>query len=211
MCSKFLTTITTLFFVAFCGVAQATTFTFGDGSPIFPTGYTEAGMTISNISPPPVNFAYVRDWQATTCCYTTTGTERELLFNTGDLTSPATRDFVFSLVSGGTFDLQALDFEDPGNNFSTSGYVRVLASNGANQLFDPTAFGTAVLVGFQNIVSFTLRCEGGCQATVDNIVFSENLAAVPLPAALPLFVTGLGAMGLVAWRRNRKVAAKPAN
>ena len=32
-------------------------------------------------------------------------------------------------------------------------------------------------------------------------------AATPLPAALPLFATGLGALGLLGWRRNRKNAA----
>lgn len=31
-------------------------------------------------------------------------------------------------------------------------------------------------------------------------------AATPLPAALPLFATGLGAMGLLGWRRKRKAA-----
>jgi hypothetical protein len=30
--------------------------------------------------------------------------------------------------------------------------------------------------------------------------------ATPLPAALPLFATGLGALGLLGWRRRRKVA-----
>ena len=30
------------------------------------------------------------------------------------------------------------------------------------------------------------------------------VAAVPLPAALPLFATGLGALGLLGWRRKRK-------
>jgi len=30
--------------------------------------------------------------------------------------------------------------------------------------------------------------------------------AVPLPAALPLFATGLGVMGLLGWRRKRRVA-----
>lgn len=29
----------------------------------------------------------------------------------------------------------------------------------------------------------------------------------PLPATLPLFATGLGALGLMAWRRKHKVAA----
>jgi len=33
------------------------------------------------------------------------------------------------------------------------------------------------------------------------------IEATPLPAALPLFATGLGAMGLLGWRRKRKVAA----
>ena len=28
----------------------------------------------------------------------------------------------------------------------------------------------------------------------------------PLPAALPLFATGLGALGLLGWRRKRKAA-----
>ena len=34
-----------------------------------------------------------------------------------------------------------------------------------------------------------------------------NVSPTPLPAALPLFVTGLGALGLLGWRRKRKNAA----
>jgi hypothetical protein len=34
-----------------------------------------------------------------------------------------------------------------------------------------------------------------------------QLNPVPLPAALPLFATGLGALGLLGWRRKRKAAA----
>jgi hypothetical protein len=32
-------------------------------------------------------------------------------------------------------------------------------------------------------------------------------AVTPLPAALPLFATGLGALGLIGWRRKRKAAS----
>src|SRR5262249_42887655 len=35
-------------------------------------------------------------------------------------------------------------------------------------------------------------------------VTGSAVAATPLPAALPLFATGLGAMGLIGWRRKRK-------
>jgi len=44
-----------------------------------------------------------------------------------------------------------------------------------------------------------------------NISVVAAVNPVPLPAALPLFVTGLGALGLLGWRRKRKnVAANAA-
>jgi hypothetical protein len=36
------------------------------------------------------------------------------------------------------------------------------------------------------------------------LVYDYTPAATPLPAALPLFATGLGALGLLGWRRKRK-------
>jgi hypothetical protein len=38
-------------------------------------------------------------------------------------------------------------------------------------------------------------------------VTNPDLSATPLPATLPLFATGLGAMGLFGWRKKRKNAA----
>ena len=43
------------------------------------------------------------------------------------------------------------------------------------------------------------------QFAVDPTAF--DAVATPLPAALPLFATGLGALGLLGWRRKRKAAA----
>jgi hypothetical protein len=34
-----------------------------------------------------------------------------------------------------------------------------------------------------------------------------SVTATPLPAALPLFATGLGALGLLGWRKKRKSLA----
>ncbi len=38
----------------------------------------------------------------------------------------------------------------------------------------------------------------------DTLVISS---VTPLPAALPLFATGLGALGLLGWRRKKKASA----
>jgi hypothetical protein len=37
--------------------------------------------------------------------------------------------------------------------------------------------------------------------------FAVESSVVPVPAALPLFATGLGALGLLGWRRKRKIKA----
>jgi hypothetical protein len=48
---------------------------------------------------------------------------------------------------------------------------------------------------------FIDECVGACGS------LTAATSATPLPAALPLFATGLGAMGLFGWRRKRKGAA----
>jgi hypothetical protein len=40
-----------------------------------------------------------------------------------------------------------------------------------------------------------------------DVSFSIATSETPLPAALPLFASGLGALGLLGWRRKRKAAA----
>ena len=48
---------------------------------------------------------------------------------------------------------------------------------------------------------------GSSDSDYDDLMFVGHISAVPLPAALPLFATGLGALGLLGWRRKRKAAA----
>jgi hypothetical protein len=45
----------------------------------------------------------------------------------------------------------------------------------------------------------------GPNSRADGIVTTES-TATSLPAALPLFATGLGALGLLGWRRKRQAA-----
>jgi hypothetical protein len=47
-------------------------------------------------------------------------------------------------------------------------------------------------------------CDGCSNPT--GLLVSADVPAVPLPAALPLFATGLGALGLLGWRRKKKTA-----
>ena len=42
-------------------------------------------------------------------------------------------------------------------------------------------------------------------AEIDNLEFN-NAGATPLPAALPLFGSGLGVLGLLGWRKKKKAA-----
>lgn len=42
---------------------------------------------------------------------------------------------------------------------------------------------------------------------INQMTITPGVSATPLPAALPLFATGLGALGVLGWRRRRKAAA----
>jgi len=87
-----------------------------------------------------------------------------------------------------------------------------------------TAAPTLAIFNWTDITSVVLSTSGGTWAgytclgancgnrgpSIDDEVALDNVtinAATPLPAALPLFATGLGVMGLVGWRRKRKNAA----
>ena len=56
---------------------------------------------------------------------------------------------------------------------------------------------------FQTLLNYPPEAGSG---RITFIEVSSDLSAVPLPAALPLFATGLGALGLLGWRRKRKAS-----
>jgi hypothetical protein len=70
-----------------------------------------------------------------------------------------------------------------------------LATNQLNQSFNGD-FNDTALVSFTPLDDVTVDSASG--------VFPGTVAATPVPAALPLFATGLGGLGLLGWRRKRK-------
>jgi hypothetical protein len=127
------------------------------------------------------------------------------------LNGPANATFVFN-VSGTMQENQAMTLlggvtaSDILFNFlGTSG--NVLSTSGGDRLF-----GTFLATnggGFQfsnlNLTGELINTAGNVQLVSGSQV--TGVSATPLPAALPLYATGLGALALLRWRRKRKAAA----
>ena len=80
---------------------------------------------------------------------------------------------------------------------STSGGSFFISTPGATNAFELFDAGVSSAGGLTVIVS-------GSSMSGDAFTSNTIGTATPLPAALPLFATGLGAMGLLGWRRKRK-------
>jgi hypothetical protein len=84
----------------------------------------------------------------------------------------------------------------------------VYGSSSAN----PASLGAALMTGTSEETNVSLPTEAFYffTATAGNVLIrqiSMSAATTPLPAALPLFASGLGVMGLFGWRRKRKAQA----
>ena len=66
---------------------------------------------------------------------------------------------------------------------------------------------TSVMVNGPVDLELTVDLPDGLQLLVISDPIPQGLAQTPLPATLPLFATGLGAFGLLGWRRKRKAQA----
>jgi hypothetical protein len=139
---------------------------------------------------------------------TITGATLEIGLLDGDSAAPG--DQVFSYTIGG-IDLTALlntaMEATPGANSVEVYYTITLPSS-----------TFSVLAGGSPAVSLTLQGPGlGVLGTTPfnaaALDFSTitidtgTVAATPLPAALPLFATGIGGLGFLGWRRKRKAQA----
>jgi hypothetical protein len=110
---------------------------------------------------------------------------------------------------GGAFTLDSFGFEFQGK----PSVLTVTASSGATIVYDAgydKNIWYVVLPAIADITSIVFGDTGTGNIRIDDIVVSfasvgeGALQATPLPAALPLFAAGLGALGLLGWRRKRK-------
>ena len=91
-----------------------------------------------------------------------------------------------------------------GSTSATSGYTELVT--GATAQGTPVAL-SALCPGCTFFALFADGLQGGGSSLNANVLLSAATAFIPLPGALPLFATGLGALGLLGLRRKKKTAA----
>ena len=117
-----------------------------------------------------------------------------------------------------SFSFSMTNLEDPATG--TWGFGDLLV--GSTIKFDSTNY---VSLKFADVVGATGSAAGGGSGglefagtggafaqsafgSIDSADGDWDLVVIPLPAALPLYGTGLAVMGLIGWRRKRKAAAR---
>jgi hypothetical protein len=100
----------------------------------------------------------------------------------------------------GLFGLTGIVAGDGVELFATSYGLNELSPSFLYEITDTLSFTTIAQASGE---SFTNLFSAPSGVAIRGVAFAP-VAPTPLPAALPLFATGLGALGLLGWRRKRK-------
>jgi hypothetical protein len=122
--------------------------------------------------------------------------------NVGSFTSASLNGFAYD--AGGLSNGSASGCNGHGAGFAcfTAGASPLALTN--DMVFDISFKGGAANFSLPTLkVDFWTDLSQG-KSTGD--LLSQSVSATPLPAALPLYATGIGALALLRWRRKRKAA-----
>jgi len=124
-------------------------------------------------------------------------------------------NFSVNVATDPFFTVDLLDNKSLGKGFDSATFQ--ISENGTvleNKLFTDLASAQAFFS--DNLINITLSAgHNNIQLSLNEMIsggdgFSFDYAAIvptPLPGTLPLFATGLGALGLLGWRRKKKAIA----
>ena len=187
---------------ASAGGASATTLTF-DFTSAGAVGdtYTDQGFTFAGDGSQFISWGNGNSQTADT-----SGTSATLFLNSWPGATTLTK------VGGGAFHLNSLDFADV---YDSGGAVPLTltfnysggGSSSQNIMLDSVKGLETFSFNLPALVSVTWTPPAACCQTVqwDNVVL--NAAQTPIPAALPLFASALGGLGVIGWRRKKLEAA----
>jgi hypothetical protein len=191
------------------GLATTITQQLGSGSPrLANTG----NLTLNGSASTLTNFLSVSPNPGGTSCPTCTetlggykvdtGTFSVSLYNIQDITAGHTFTLPGTYTYGATFKAKyggaLLSCAAPPSG-SDSDCV-IWNSNIDNIALTGALTGDVLRIIMPNAEDWTV------QTQIQFALVSNNQLTTPIPAALPLFATGLGGLGLLGWRRKRKAA-----
>jgi hypothetical protein len=227
---KFFAGISFVLALVYAPVCQASTinFTFDDLTPhtTLPLDYTVSGLT-GHFSATGVGFS-IQDTNSALGFLPTgaagTFSGNSIYQNTINLT-----DLMVTFSQPLTdvsilYAVQDLNVSPPGSTMRVTAFVGGLSGSqvGTSTTVAPEGSWPTALLNFSSATGFDSLVihydktppnaspeDYGTVFLVDDILVttSANGNVVPLPGALPLFATGLSALGLLGWRRKKKAAA----
>jgi hypothetical protein len=170
-----------------------------------PTGYTSPNPLTVNIGQSNVStvYALMSSYDNQSFSVTFNGTGGSQTFSNILLPDFNGGGFVNS-CSGGLCVQTVYTVNDVGGDGTGN------SPNGATNTYDLTelalTFNSALAAGLLDSATFT---SNGYETLLFGVstVTTGSTSALPLPATLPLFATGLAALGLLGWRRKKKTIA----